>query len=253
MIKKNKFKCRICGFEYYRRCVDMINKRIGKNCEHHKYNLIYVNSEQVQRALDTYQDGKYELIDEYDPEAGRKHKYKVLCRDCGFIYRSPLDTFLSKPLVGVNCEHKNRNNNTQELQSRIDKTQEKQYELIGPYKGSMVNHIFRCRKCGFEYFTISGPFLSHRIGENCKHKKAKYSQEEVQQLLDIKQEKQFEILTKYEGLRKKVWIRCRNCNLKYETTLAPYLRLRIGVNCQHHIKLTKARAIQRVTKISNGR
>lgn len=81
----------------------------------------------------------------------------------------------------------------------------------------------------------------------------KRTEKEFINLLNQKQDNQYQLLNHYVNNTTKVKVKCKKCGLIWVTTPKTLLRFRVGKNCNHHIKFSEKQIKEMIKKVSNNK
>lgn len=118
--------------------------------------------------------------------------------------------------------------NQNEVQIRIDKKQEGQYELLGIYKNKDTPVLIKCRNCGIEWECNPNTLFRNRVGRDCKHH-IKLTPEMAKKRISEKSNSQIKMIGEFVGSRTPTRMQCQICKLEWKTE--PFVIYGMGFGC----------------------
>jgi len=206
-----------------------------------------LTNQDVQILVDKIQDNQYELIENY---TGSKNKMHFKCRLCGEVIFRSLDAMRFR--IGENCKHISHSLSNHDVQVRLDRIQNEQYELISDYTGKDSLICVRCRACGHQYKSIANNLFRKRYGKNCNHN-IEYSSDEIAKIVYKESRGKYSLISKAYGMCKLCRIKCNDCGYEWFGKPINVVNHIVSLKCNHKKIYTEKQIVDLITSVHKSK
>ncbi|WFC04410.1 hypothetical protein [Lactiplantibacillus pentosus] len=173
-----------------------------------------LSEEEVQREIDTVQNGRIKIIGEYKNNVT---PVLVKCNVCGIEWMAS-PKMLRKSPVGVGCYH-HINLTEYQVQKRIERATNGKISMIGHYKGAKCKTMMQCNNCGYKWSTEPYVVYMGHCCPDCAGKRHRTT-DEVAKLIKDKTKGEYTLDGEYLNSNSKISIHHNigSCNKTFQMT-----------------------------------
>lgn len=232
--EKLKMKHLECGYEFEmrynsfassgQRCPRCANKLRGKHPRHallkNRANADEKNKEILERCGD-----EFEIIKGYTTY---REALEIKCKKCNTIFKPHFYNFIYHKTGCPNCSPtKSRPYSTENYKQKVSQMSNDEYEFRDTYTTNHEKKLFYHKLCGNEFLMKPNNFNDGNRCPMCANSKIKealkYTKDDFQEVLNIKFNNEYTIISEYNGTKNNITLKHLKCNNVF-TDKASYIR-----------------------------
>lgn len=246
MKEKTKFRCNICGNVFSCTPSGILKGRKCEICRKNRENKLQ-SLDDLQQEINIVQNNRIVVLKFLDDNHKRVH---VQCNDCSLEWDTSVKSILTKE-VDKNCNHHVKKTK-KAFALEVKKLTDGRIELYDGYSKAHNKAIFRCVKCGYKFSRIASNINEKTQCIQCKKRIDNEYVEKIQNQINAVQNNRIKIIGEFKGLNEKVKVVCTKCGLEWDATPSTLMKMEVGKNCNHSVKITKEVALKRIQENPNG-